>query len=266
MLETLESLFEPGFLDRAVSLPVPKSAMHAGERHDGHLYFTNEAVLFTHRYWVAGKVLELKPPYVVDLGCGEGLLLKDMRHNRLLQPYFGVDVRRLLKTDRNSFYLHANLLEEDWCMKPDCCDFMVLSEVLEHFKEEDGLALLGRITYSLRSGGTLVLTCPINHPAESPEKDEKKYGHLCYWQWDVLKSVLEENIGPLKEVWPGRFLRDRWSLAALKERVRVKYDDHGLQLIDDMISCYGQRVVKSVLSFLQEPAEATHIRCVVTKA
>lgn len=270
MQELLERIFTPAAVAKAGSFKPTAAAhshMNAMERHQGKeaIYLTNEAFLFSHRFFVLGKVMELHPASIVDMGCGEGSVLKDLRHNMVLTPFFGIDSRPVLKTDKNSLFVQADFgPANEWPLREGQSDCIILSEVIEHFTKADGIHIIRNACQSLCSGGHLIVTLPISHPAESMEKDYKKYGHLHYWDAAELRDRFAKY-GEVREAWGARFCRDRTSTQAFKALTAATYGEACRPLLNAFEKVYGTRVFKHAFAFVRDYTEATGMNLVLRR-
>lgn len=223
IVAVVTDLVRPAFLNGSLTFPPPPhSAMNSMDRHQDKpaIYLTNEAFLWSHRFYVLGKVMQLRPASVVDLGCGEGYVLRDLRHNRVLVPFIGIDIRNCLRTDQNSAFVQAHLSDKSrWPLFWEKSDCLVLSEVIEHFSKEDGTRLIARAMASLKRGGHLIVTLPVKEPAVSADEDYRKFGHIHYWDVPELLALFEKHGGEVVEKWGARFCRDHTSNTALKKLV-----------------------------------------------
>jgi len=129
----------------------------------------------------------LQPSSVLDVGCGTGVLLQELKEVFPTARFAGVDFAHET--------MAANAGEMPWCRfdvldiarasLPERFDLVVCSEVLEHVKDDDaGLANLAAMT-----GKHLMITVPTGpiFPLE------RSFGHLRHYELSSLVQRLEAH-------------------------------------------------------------------------
>ena len=110
---------------------------------------------------------------VLDVGCGDGRLMKAIAHSGA-EP-FGVDISRLLlrRAVTHGPVVQGSLPSLEW-FTDDSFDGAVVSLVLEHIS--DHIALFAELARVVRQGGSLTLvmnhpiyTAPLSAPIEEPD-------------------------------------------------------------------------------------------------
>lgn len=132
------------------------------ERHQGKYNNTNPLHVFAlHRFWerLAGLIRVIEPSSILEFGCGEGLLLRELKSRGVsFERYLGIDIRRdaiayARKLHPESEFLIQDILTWD---SDETFDLVICSQVLEH------LAAPGDYLPSLakRSSNRILLTVP----------------------------------------------------------------------------------------------------------
>jgi SAM-dependent methyltransferase len=128
---------------------------------------------------IAGYLGEVAPDRVLDVGCGEGLLARDIRHLPF-RSYVGIDFSpaaiaaaraKLAQDDRLSF-----LLADAESYRPAAVfDAVVFSECLNYLS--DPLAMVTHYSKSIAANGSLIISL-----FQSPRADKA---------WAMLNSIAE---------------------------------------------------------------------------
>ena len=136
---------------------------------------------------VLSALRQLAPASVVDLGCGDGSLLQEIRVTLPSVRLAGIDLsaRQIEENQRRTpeiAWHAANLLEP--VTLPDRFEAVVASEVIEHL--DDAEALLRNAAVLASNGGTLVLTTQSGRVGET----ERRVGHVRHFSRDEMESLL----------------------------------------------------------------------------
>lgn len=156
---------------------------------------------------VAEALLESGARKVVDLGCGEGRLLRELLRHKQFAEIAGVDAslysleraERLLKLDRmperqrdRLKLLHGALTYRD--RRLDGYDAAALVEVIEHL-DEDRLPALERVVFDCMKPATVVVTTPnreYNVLFEGMAEGALRHGdHRFEWTRDEFRAWAE---------------------------------------------------------------------------
>lgn len=119
---------------------------------------------------------------ILDLGCGEGFVISHFLDGRFV---VGLDNSKdsLLtakqKAKRSNIdFIHADIAALP--LKTASFDKITLLEVLEHLPEENHRTLCGEIDRILKTGGTLMVSCPYKEQITYTDgKPTSLWGHLC---------------------------------------------------------------------------------------
>ncbi|SFW77028.1 3' terminal RNA ribose 2'-O-methyltransferase Hen1 [Chitinophaga sancti] len=138
---------------------------------------------------VADEIARLQVSSVIDLGCGEGRLIKVLLENKQLQRITGMDVSayslevaaRRLKLDKmiDSQRKRINLIQGSLTYKDrrlQGYDVAALVEVIEHL-DEDRLLVLEKNVFNEIQPDTVVLTTPNKEWNITFTEDENKMRH-----------------------------------------------------------------------------------------
>ncbi len=203
---------------------------------------------------------------LLDIGCGEPALFQILSNSMNFPSYVGIDTRiKALSqygNSKNCVVIADDILETK-AIKNGSVDVAVLSEVLEHLEEGDGLRLLERVHKWLKPGGHLIVTVPIKPKAVDIDMDIEwdKWGHLHYYEYDELVSVLVHKFTILKHYF-GRFRPVRTS--KVRRAVVKEFGEVGSQIFDDMLEMLPSVMVGSMFThYLGD--EGGHSRFVMKK-
>lgn len=166
---------------------------HLAHERDGAIY------IFQHLFWgldhysYISVVIEnlLKQPFVslIDIGCGEGRIITEIRKTKSNAKLTGVDVsKKALKfarafADQDDFHVH------DITALPfgdNLYEVAISCEVIEHIKPEHIPAYVKNIHSTLASGGRLLLTTPTTNI----KVGQKHYQHFTK---ELLVSYLNNH-------------------------------------------------------------------------
>lgn len=99
---------------------------------------------------------------ILDIGCGTGLLAREMKKKNPESIIFGFDISENVKpyAEKNLdvFYQVDLDKEEDYPDIPQQFDLIILADVLEHTKRPD--VLLKRVSQYLNPGGKIIISIP----------------------------------------------------------------------------------------------------------
>lgn len=265
--ELAQLVSEKWLRSKAAEKPSPEThaAMFAKRKEGGPIHLTHDSMLLSHAFYALGKTMELARAHVVDVGCGDGSLARNLRNNMRFTPLLGLDVRGgIWRTDPKSDFLKCNFLD-DWPLKLASVETAVVAEVLEHFKKADSAKLAKNICASLKKGGHFIITLPVTAPVHDDEKDWKTFGHLHYW--DVLQfQELILSFGMVtKELFASRMVGDPAPVQDIKATIVHEFGKDALKLFDITFARYGQRITRSLFAHVLDPYSARHINAVFRK-
>jgi 2-polyprenyl-3-methyl-5-hydroxy-6-metoxy-1,4-benzoquinol methylase len=145
---------------------------------------------------------ELGPASVVDLGCGNGVLLEELRSAMPSATFAGVDLsrpqvaenaKRLPWARFTSGDLQAPLeLDADW---RGAFEVAVATEVIEHLDRPE--AFFANAAALLSPGGRLVLSTQSGPIRQT----EQRVGHRRHYDQNEMRALLEKNGFGTERVW-----------------------------------------------------------------
>ena len=123
--------------------------LRSGRRTDAATWYDRIALLFRN---------ELNGKSVIDLGCGDGSLLRAIGQTCQPKALMGIDIFPFqAQSDQPYEFLMSDVVSLD-TVTP--CDVLISSEVIEHIHREDISSHLRSIYHTLRPGGCLILLTP----------------------------------------------------------------------------------------------------------
>lgn len=156
-----------------------------------------------------------RTPVICDVGCGTGALLEGLSHEYEVLGIDSSDLARQFCRQRG-LTVHHGILPDEISLSPDCCDVIVMSDVLEHLDQDRETVV--RLVPALRPGGLLICTVPA-HMWMWTKRDEfhhhrrryryKQYAQL--FEQPLLKPVVISYYNAfLFPVQAAVRLLDRW--------------------------------------------------------
>jgi SAM-dependent methyltransferase len=224
---------------------------------------TDSAFRFTLDVWIVAKWLQFKPKRAMDIGCAEGKIRDYIRNSTQNSrvPWLGVDLRDCSESWSKSFceFVQCDILKEEF---PEVCydyEFIICSEVIEHFTLEDSELVFRKVLRCLAEDGVLVLTVPSPQPFDI-YRESKRFGHFCSPKLERLVEIAEEEDCTLEESWTARFLGET-RIAQVRTCIQEQFGDDGLALLDTITERYHQRVTCGLFAHLVTPPNS-HIQAV----
>lgn len=172
---------------------------------------------FYHRNYnnVFKKIIELIPDgsYVLDVGCGPGILCRSLKLKKPQTKVVGLDfsdyvINRNKTIDKKLGirYIHHDIRKPFPFSKK--FDAIIMTEVLEHLKKPE--QVLSNLLECLKLGGIFILSCPHDNDAEHWMKKYHVGGeHLRVWTHDDIFHLLANysdevrfiKLKPLRQRW-----------------------------------------------------------------
>ena len=234
---------------------------------DQTVFMSGEAALFSSRLYILGKILQVSPKGIIDIGCGTGLAREGMRRNMYYGPYIGIDLRHkmlpMIEKDKNSRFVCTDIIN-NW-PKKSSADFVIFSEVLEHLDKTSGEKVLSFIKDSLIKGGIVAITVPTYRANINYDKEFKKFGHVYYWKIPELLSYLDKLGFEVIEKWPTKFMGDRKSLKKIAKLYEDRYGSAAMPVLDDLTARFGKLIAKSIMYHMIAFEDATAIQMLCKK-
>ena len=97
---------------------------------------------------------------VLDVGCGEGVLLELLREANIPAVGVEIDVERVAIAQAKGLHVEHALAQDYLVDKPDAFDGIFLGHLIEHLSGKEALDLLYHCCQALRPGGTLIILTP----------------------------------------------------------------------------------------------------------
>ena len=144
------------------------------------------------------RIRSLNPASLIDLGCGDGRLTREIALHTEVSALYGVDysqaainLARAMNQDISRMqFAVEDIMSEHSLPKADA---VVLMEVFEHIPLEACREFIESVSRIVRKGGRLFLTVPHrNKPVE--------YTHFQHFSIESLRAYLEEHFHILEVV------------------------------------------------------------------
>lgn len=131
---------------------------------------------------VINLVRELPHRRILDLGCGDGLLLAEIS-KKIQAELIGADVSAtaIEHARRNVPHAHFEVLDAGRAIPEGTFDVTVMSEVLEHIEDDDAL---------LRNLAAHTRFVVISVPGGPADQVDRAYGHFRNYDGDLLPRKL----------------------------------------------------------------------------
>lgn len=191
------------------------------------------------------KVRSLAPASVVDIGCGDGRMTREIALSLDAERIVGVDYsRRAIELAKAMNYglSSVDFLCVDITASPDIGNFdlAILMEVFEHISPERTRDFLAGVHLLLKKGGRILLTVPhVNKPVE--------YKHYQHFSVESLRTHLREgfeitNIMPFEKMG----IRRRLLNTILANRLFILNNSNVLAFLyrwykNNLFHCAGER-------------------------
>lgn len=195
--------------------------------------------------FILRRVREKNPAEVVDIGCGDGRLTRELSFTGSIKRLLGIDfsrkaigLARAMNADRAEIEFRA--LDITQTMEIPPFDLCVLMEVFEHIPLDECEKFMGGVRASLKTGGSLLITVPhANKPLE--------YKHYQHFTVASLVRYLEQGFW-VERVVPferqafsrrilDRLLCNRWFVLNNQRALNLIYAYHKKHLF----SCNGEK-------------------------
>ncbi len=126
---------------------------------DYYKFYLNNKTFITHKDFRLTKIIKLvseaQPNQILDIGCGDGYLLKELHKELPNVELTGIDV---YKTRIKDIDIKTGDITKGLFFKDDAFDCIILGEVIEHVPDPD--FLLKEIRRILKKGGFLIISTP----------------------------------------------------------------------------------------------------------
>jgi 2-polyprenyl-3-methyl-5-hydroxy-6-metoxy-1,4-benzoquinol methylase len=138
---------------------------------------------------ILSLVLPLRPSSILDVGCGNGLLLRELSEATSATRVVGLDLSEARIKDNQARYPWGEFVACDVTARvPDVGRFNVItmSEIIEHVDDPARLLMAARTLLS--PGGTVVITTQSGPVRET----ERRVGHVRHFSAEALSVLLRE--------------------------------------------------------------------------
>lgn len=151
--------------------------------------------------WVLWRIMEFEPKSVLDIGCGNGLLLFRIKQLLPACEVFGVDLSETaIARMRNQYGLEGQVMDAyDVDQLPRTFDFIVANHLLEHLYRDR--EFVKKCQVLLNPGGMFYAAVPNN--ISGPEETEE---HVRKYDNFSLKALLSGVFGNANTTLVGKHL------------------------------------------------------------
>lgn len=147
-------------------------------------------------HWQFFRHLPARKGGLLDIGCGTGRFLHEIKRRGLALQTSGLDLDgKAVKVARNSFGLNDvyNISLEEFCAKNPGKGFDIVTffQVLEH--QCDPVGFLAKVRGLLMPGCYIVLGVPNRHTWGNPVYSDQPPIHFTRWSTNALRFFLEKQ-------------------------------------------------------------------------
>ncbi len=163
--------------------------------------------------------LELVDGTTLDVGCGDGLFMTLVRDKGLSVQGIDISEAGIEKCREKQLEAIVGYITKPLPYRDKQFDYVVALDVLEHvYFPEDIVKELRRVSDSAVIGVPNFSSLPARLQVllgKVPENNGPSYGHLQWFNWPVLRRVIEDNGFTISEVrmnapWGLTFLARLW--------------------------------------------------------
>lgn len=135
-------------------------------------------------HFVKKKILEIKPERLLDIGCGDGRLISEIKEE--VEIVEGVDISRRAIDFARAFNPGIKFYCKDFRQIDKKYNLVVLMETLEHISNSDIPKFVESIARKLHKNGKLILTVPSKNKPLIPK-------HYRHYDLNTIKNQLSSN-------------------------------------------------------------------------
>ena len=191
-------------------------------------------------------ISEIKPTSVVDLGCGNGQLLKELKKKHPACHMTGIDLSKNLiesnkQKDPDVDWFVANLNEET-PFEPNLknkFDVVLASEIIEHV-DNPLIFLKNAAALAKPPSGKLILSTQSGPVRET----EKRVGHKQHFSAEKMKHLLSEGGWRPVQIWNAGYpFHDvsKWIANRHPDQMMKKYSEQAYTPLQNVI-CFALRI------------------------
>ena len=153
-----------------------------------HFYYQGNLNYPTKFKFISQELLTIQNAKVLEIGCGWGHLLKQIKADHPDFSIEGMDFSKVAVDFINSQGISCKegTIPEDLKNYSDY-DIVIGTELLEHFEESDRIKIVKQVYQILKKGGKAIFTVPDNIMSPNEERF-----HLTCFNKDSFKSLLGE--------------------------------------------------------------------------
>ncbi|MEN9920416.1 MAG: hypothetical protein RL538_309 [Candidatus Parcubacteria bacterium] len=178
-----------------------------------HLFWGLEH--YTYIKFVIDNIIKHQPKNLVDIGCGEGRIISEIKPHLVESTLYGYDISDAAIRFARAFIPNVEFNTHNIVVNPleKVFDNAVSCEVIEHIKPEEVDNYCKNIANSLTQNGTFFLTTPTTNIPTSL----KHYQHF-------TRELLEKHLSPYFEIDEVRYLNVvNWRSKLLNRLIANKF-------------------------------------------
>lgn len=145
--------------------------------------------------------------HVLDIGCGQGILIRELIPHRTEAVFYGIDISEKSISIANKQQINANFIQLNMLLLPEPLpafldnniDVAICSEVLEHI--DDPLLFLQNIKPFLKKDASLIITVP----GGLRTAYDKYLGHRKHYSKKSLTDLLHRADYHIEKIWAAGF-------------------------------------------------------------
>lgn len=192
---------------------------------------------------------------ILDVGASYGRTLSCLQRSFVFPKYVACDIRfdamrRFADDFKDALCVNLDITKLSSHIRPQSFDFVIFTEVLEHFVQKEGIEVLVEITKMLKPDGHLVMTTPNGAFGPDMAKELKTFGHLYLWKKEELKGQLNRLGLRVSEALDGKYMSSGLDFRGVEKVMRERWGTAGEEMALYFRQHYGTGLSTYILGGL----------------